>query len=353
MYRKALLGLLCCGLLVACKHGGQAKTRSLPRPDQVVRIMFYNVENLFDTEDDPHKLDNEFLPESDKHWTPDKYWEKQRHIAKVILNLGQWYTPALVGMAEIENRKVLEDMVGQQALRNLNYGIVHEESPDRRGIDVALIYRTDIFHPIHHHAYPVRFPFAPRSLTRDILYVKGTVGRDTLHVFVNHWPSRRGGAEASEPKRIRAAQVLRTIVDSLFRADYNPQIIIMGDFNDDPDNVSILDTLQTHTEVPVTGPEELFNPMYRMKKTGEGSLKYRGTWNLFDQLIISGSLLDDEGRIRTSDTLVHIYRAPWLLTEDTRYPGNIPFRTYAGLRYLGGFSDHLPVFIDLLIRQAG
>ncbi len=339
--------LIICLTSVASCTGGNKTIDEKSNSDNIARVMFYNTENLFDTIDDPTINDNEFLPESKKHWTKYRYWEKQQHIAKVILNLGEWHTPALIGLSEVENQQVVEDLVHQEALRNFDYQIIHQESPDHRGIDVALLYRKDIFKPIDVLFIPIHFPFNKRSKTRDILYASGKIGNDTLHVFVNHWPSRYGGAKASQPKRNYVASVLRKYVDSLDRIYRAPNILIMGDFNDDPKDHSISETLKAAHDTIGLDPMALFNPMFAIHSRGDGTLKYHGKWNLFDQIIVSVNMLMASNNIKTKPGSAHIFEASWLLEEDTKYPGKSPIRTYAGPRYLGGYSDHLPVYLDI------
>ncbi len=342
--------LILCIMFAASCAGGDKSTGSVSNTNDIVRVMFYNVENLFDTLDDPHINDNEFLPESSKHWTKYRYWNKLEHIAKVIMNLGQWHTPALIGLAEIENKSVLDDLVHQYALRNFDYRIIHRESPDHRGIDVALLYRKDIFKPVDIKFIPIHFPFDEEMKTRDILYASGKLGTDTIHVFVNHWPSRYGGSIASRPKRDYVASVLRKQIDSLDRIYKTPNILIMGDFNDDPEDHSISAVLQAAHDTLGLSNQSLFNPMYNMHSKGEGTLKYHGYWNLFDQIIVSGIMLKKSNSLSTKPAMVHIFNAPWLMEADTKYPGKFPLRTYAGSQYLGGFSDHLPVYIDINVN---
>lgn len=312
------------------------------------RIMFYNAENLFDTFDDSLKTDEEFLPDGDKHWTKEKYYKKLSNVGKVITAVGGWEPPDVIGLCEIENRYVLDGLTKFSLLKNFKYRIIHEESPDQRGIDVGLLYLQDKFTPIYFRAIPIVFPDDSRK-TRDILYVKGkTTKNDTLHIFVNHWPSRWGGQVNSESKRVYVAGVLRNVVDSIFETNLNANIIITGDFNDEPEDISISENLKAIKEYDNIKNGELYNLSYYLQKTkGQGSHKYQGNWGMLDQFIVSGNLLTKNGRIYTSTDDVHVFNADFLLEKDEANMGSMPFRTYIGFKYNGGFSDHLPVFLDL------
>jgi predicted extracellular nuclease len=316
---------------------------------EAIRMMFYNVENLFDTEDDSLVKDEEFLPEGDKHWDNYKYFEKLKHISKVVLNTG-WDVPALIGICEVENRGVLEDLVHKTPLVKFEYQIIHEESPDRRGIDVGLLYRKGVFKPVYHKAIPIHFPDKPDYKTRDILYAKGTIGKDTLHIFVNHWPSRWGGQAASEPRRVFVASVLRHYVDSLFQVSPKTKIIITGDFNDGPDNKSINTILKAAGNPDGLSEPFLFNFMYSMKKQGKGSHKYKTEWNTLDQFVVSSGLLADTLGLHVTLQSASIMDDDFLMEKDPFNPGEKPFRTYAGPRYLGGYSDHLPILLEMRFR---
>ena len=314
------------------------------------RIMFYNVENLFDTSNDSLVKDEEFLPEGDKHWDADKYYKKLNNIYKVIISCGEWDPPAVVGLCEVENRGVLKDLVGDTPLDKFGYRIVHFDSPDERGIDVAMLYRWDLFSPDTAYPLPVTFPGDPEDHTRDILIVKGTLGgAGTIHFFINHWPSRSGGYEASKPKRNRAAEVLRQAVDSVLKQDAQAGIVIMGDFNDGPLDESLKDHLLAATDEGSADTAALINLMAPFAGIpGVGTLKFRENWDVFDQLIVSSGLLDGSGPLRVDPEGAHIHNPSFLTENDERYLGVRPFRTYAGPRYLGGYSDHFPVFLDLI-----
>lgn len=313
------------------------------------RIVFYNVENLFDIYDDSLKLDNEFLPESVRLWDNRKFYKKLNNIYKVLINIGDWEPPAIIGLCETENRFVLNKLVYDTPLKKFGYRIIQEESPDKRGIDVAMIYRPDLFKPLVHKAIPVRFPFDTASRTRDILYVKGIVYTDTIHFFINHWPSKYGGLMATEPKRAYVAGILKSCTDSLFANSGSVKIFIMGDFNDCPSDESVSKFLQAKTDTSQIKLNELYNLMAGLYRTeGIGTHKYQGRWEILDQFIVSGSFLLNNTGVIISPTGAHIYHPPYLLTKDEKYTGEKPFRTFTGMKYNGGFSDHLPVYVDLV-----
>jgi len=313
------------------------------------RILFYNVENLFDIKDDSLKNDAEFLPQGAKYWTWKKYQDKCSKIAKTIIAVGGWELPEIVGLCEIENRKTLNGILYSTPLKKANYRIIHQESPDHRGIDVALFYQPDRFFPIDTAFLELTYNKSSQSTTRDILYVKGaTHTDDTLHLFVNHWPSRWGGQLESEHKRISAALLLRSKVDSIFQVNTKAKIIIMGDFNDYPDNKSLSETLKSKDPDKEILNNELYNLATALKKQNSiGSYKYKGIWGMLDQFIVSGALMNPNGMLHTQASNMFIFAPDYLLENDNSYKGIRPYRTYIGYTYHGGFSDHLPVYLDL------
>ncbi len=315
------------------------------------KVVFYNLENLFDTFDDTTIWDEQFLPEGDKHWTFWKYQTKLKNLSKVITAAGGWQSAAIVGVCEIENAFVLEELTTNSPLKRLNYKFIHKESPDRRGIDVALFYQEDQFTPLYYNHIQIDFPFAPRSKTRDILYVKGlSNNKDTLHIFVNHWPSRWGGQMKTEAKRIFVAQMLRKQVDSLFTYSRNPNIIIMGDFNDTPTDKSVLEYLKAHSPVKEAQDNEIYDLMYPLSLTHEGTHPYQGHWAVLDHIIVSSALLNKSNKIYTTIESAYPYKADFLLEVDTKYGGIKTNRSYIGFKYHGGYSDHLPVVLDLFFK---
>jgi predicted extracellular nuclease len=318
-----------------------------------MRIMFYNCENFFDPVRDSSINDVDFTPDGAKHWNFSRYYEKMIHISKVIAAVGQWDAPDLIGLCEIENLKVLDDLTKMTGLKKIPYKIIHFDSPDNRGIDVGLLYRKDRFTPISYQPVHVRFPFESNKPTRDLLYVKGiNNSKDTFHIFVNHWPSRWGGQTETDRKRMYAAFVLKRKTDSIFRAEKAPNIIIIGDFNDYPDNNSMKKVLKTRYNLDTVKNNELYNLSYYLQFVkGEGSLKHDGMWGIIDQMIVSGNLLNPTSAIHCSKTDAHIYNAPFLSERDDTHTGVIPFRTYIGYKYHGGYSDHYPVYLDLWRKE--
>jgi len=316
------------------------------------KVMFYNVENLFDTENDSLINDEEFLPAGDRFWNKTKYYNKLKNIYKVIIAIGGWNPPAIIGLCEIENYKVLNDLVNNTPLVKFEYQIIHKNSPDRRGIDVGMLYRKDLFEPIFHLAIPIIYPDQPENKTRDILYVKGLANQiDTIHVFVNHWPSRWGGQFESEDRRIFVASVLKSKTDSILSNDSTAKIIIMGDFNDYPVNTSINKTLNAQTDYSNIKNSGLYNLSANLQKQNIGSNKYQGEWGILDQIIVSGSLLNPEEKVSTSINDIYIFNSDFLLEPDEGYFGFRPYRTFSGFTYLGGFSDHLPTYLILNFKK--
>ncbi len=311
-----------------------------------IKIVFYNVENLFDTFDDTLKNDNEFLPNSIKKWTIDRYNNKINNIYKVIVAIGGWEPPAIIGLCEIENKYVLNSLVNNTPLNKYDYDIIHYESPDNRGIDVGCIYLKNAFKPIYSYPVEINFPGSPRSKTRDILYIKGILNKiDTLHLFINHWPSRMGGQGKTEKKRIYVAEVLKSKTDSIFSINPKSNIVIMGDFNDEKDDKSIAEFL-------IGGDSKQLIPMIgNSDDKNSGTIKYKGSWSIFDQIIISENILNKQNPIQCNINDAVIFKPDFLLHEDDKHTGYEPFRTYSGSKYFGGFSDHLPVVLELTINN--
>lgn len=317
------------------------------------RIMFYNVENLFDTEDDPLTRDEEFTPGGARRWTKKRFYQKINQLSKVILAVGEWDPPVVVGMCEIENRFVLEQLIYSTPLKKFNYRIIHYDSPDQRGIDVAMIYRDQLFEPLYSEPIHINFADDSNRKTRDILYVKGLIGGlETIHLFVNHWPSRRGGYMESKAGRLMAATILRQKVDSLFFINPDARILIMGDFNDNPDDESLTIVLGATKPSNPPDPSTLYNLM-KVKRPGwqEGTLKFSEFWETFDQIILSGALLNETSPLFVDPAREVIFAADFLFKPDEKVPGKKLFRTYDGFRYTGGFSDHLPVYTDIFLHR--
>ena len=311
-----------------------------------IRLMFYNVENLFHPTDDSLKRDDEFTKDGQRYWSFKRYYDKINKIGKTVLAVGEWDPPAIVGLCEIENLQCLKDLVYDSPLKKYNYQIVHHESPDNRGIDVALLYRADYFSPVYDEAIRLTFGEDSRP-TRDILYVKGTYDEDTLHLFVNHWPSRYGGQLITAPKREHAAEVLRARYDSIL--SYNPYaaVVAMGDFNDHPDDISMAEILHAVKDSAEMKEGEFLNLIwqYEFKK---GTHKYQHEWGILDQFIITPGLLSGSSGLSSPVNRAKIFDAPFLLEDEKDGIGQKAFRTYIGFKYHGGYSDHLPIYMDIL-----
>lgn len=314
---------------------------------QHYRIVSYNVENLFDIQDDPDTRDEDFTPFGRLHWNQEKYTDKLLKLAEVVKAVGEGEFPVFIGLCEVENRRVLEDLTQKTGLTEGGYGIVHRDSPDARGIDVAFLYRKALFRVIDEEFLPI--PFAPEEevFTRDILYVSGILEQDTLHFMVCHFPSMSGGEAGSEWKRKRAAAVVKEKVGELQSKNPEAAIVIMGDLNgkaDRPAQTVVLDTKDSGTEHIQSG--HLYNTGYYLLNQGYGSYKYKGTWQTIDHIIVSGALLNGNHVLQT-DPKLQVFNPRFLLEEDKTYYGFKPFRTYLGPRYHGGYSDHLPIYLDL------
>lgn len=307
-------------------------------------VVFYNVENLFDTENNSGSNDGEFTPKGEKMWTEDRYNKKMEDISKVLSSVNKNELPEIIGLCEIENRKVLDDLVKTNLLEGGKYEIVHFDSPDFRGIDCALIYRPDEFTVIKSSPVNVSFDDDPEYTTRDILYVKGeTNNQEEFHIFVNHWPSRIGGLEQTEPKRIAVARLLKSKIDSVQNANPQANILVIGDLNDEPSNKSLNEVLEAKS--PDVENAELVNLMYPDHNNKKGSYNYRGNWNMLDNIIVSSGLLDNKG-FQIVEKQGFVFSEKWMEYED-KNAGITPNRTYGGPNYYGGVSDHFPVFIQL------
>ncbi len=343
---KTLHLLLFIGLLpwlAACAQPAKKNTKPSKQP---VVAMFYNVENLFDTQNDPKTNDDEFTPNGKVPWTEERLNTKIEHIGQVINDIVSPSMPDLVGFAETENQEVLEMLTSSAVLSKTKYGIVHYDSPDERGIDVALIYNPATFEVITSEPLNVTLPGNDR--TRDILYVKGKLNSGAiLHVFVNHWPSRREGAELSEPMRMMAAHVLRAKLDAIQKQEKSPNILILGDFNDEPSDKSITQGIGATNPDKAISNNNLYSLLYPAFNNGEGSLFYKN-WDLFDQIIVSGNMISRKKGLHTSVKDAAIYKADYLLFKNKAGESR-PNRTM-GEKYYGGYSDHLPVYVKIFLK---
>ncbi len=321
---------------------------------QIHTIAFYNVENLFDTVKDSLVFDDDFTPEGSFHWTHKRYRKKIENLAKVIAGIGKQYRkrpPDIIGLCEVENLKVLQDLVAHPLLRAFNYGIIHQDSPDERGIDVAMIFNKRTFLPvaIKYHSLQLLNDQRYRKYTRNQLVVHGFLDNEAVYLIVNHWPSRRGGESRSRPHRIAAAELNLSIIDSINRLEFTPRIIGMGDFNDNPTDYTFIKVLRTKRNQIDLKDQVLFNPMMPLFLKGEGSLAYRDRWSLFDQFYLSGNLRNGNAPMQVWKA--GIYNPPFLRIQQGPYKG-YPLRTYAGGRYTAGYSDHFPVYIFLIKLQS-
>lgn len=320
-----------------------------PSEEQKV-VGFYNLENLFDTIDAPDVRDEEFTPGGEKQWDASRYERKLQNMAAVISGIGAAEgvgAPAVMGLCEMENREVLDDLVATDRLKAFNYQIIHQDSPDERGIDVALIYRPEFFKPESYRAVPLFIIGEEGSqiYTRDQLVVTGTLDGDRLHFIVNHWPSRYGGKERSIPLRKAAAELTRSLVDSIVSTDAGARVIVMGDLNDDPVDVSVKKYLRAGVSSQGNGSDSLFNATAPLFFEGRGTLCYRDFWNLFDQIIVTPNLMKPESGLHHI-VKTEIYDKQYIRQQEGDYSG-YPFRTFVGNWYHGGYSDHFPSYIVL------
>ena len=322
MFKKILYLIL----LILTTHSAVAQ--------QSVRIGFYNVENLFDTIRDPSINDVQMLPQSDLEWNSTKYHNKIESIANIIKEMDY---PTIMGFAEVENSSVIEDIILGDALKDIPYRVCHFDSPDKRGIDVALIFRNDHFQLKEARAFAAH----TNSPTRDILMVKGILHNKPLSIIVVHLPSRIGGERFTEPSRIACAKQIKALADSLIYKEQNLGLIIMGDMNDNPKDRSLKEILCAQTKVKnISSPHDLYNPFAKLHRQGQGTTYYNGRWNMYDNIIISGNILLTERKV--SNIKPFVFKLPSLLNSKGK-----PLPTYRDLEYIGGISDHLPIFVDI------
>lgn len=319
-------------LLVVQKMDAQIK--------QPFPILFWNVENLFDYRTDSTSSDKEFSPTSLKRWTKGRYYKKLNNLAKGVVATSGWSIPAIIGLCEIENDSVLFDLTHRSRLRNLDYKYICSQSKDQRGINTAILYQPHRFKPIKTESKPIgKLPNG--RYTRDILYLKGvTQSLDTLNIFVLHLPSRYGGQKYSEPNRLYVINILKEELERQFINHPSPKVIIMGDFNDYPSNKAVKSLLNTKHKT--LSYEHILS-----YKKGEGTYKYKNEWGILDHFIISSDLLDNESTLYTAPLESKIVSLPFLFIKDKKYGGLKPLRSYNGMHYLGGYSDHLPILIIL------
>jgi hypothetical protein len=351
-----MLQWICIFSVLACNH---LATELYPKPvddsnPTEFSILFYNTENLYDIFDDSLTNDDDFLPKGKMYWTKKKYDRKLNNLSKVLLSSGI-EPPAIIGLAEIENKKVLYDLCRNTPLEKFDYKIIHSNSPDKRGIDVGFLYQGSLFKPISNESIRINFDSDSTRTTRDIIYVKGIIAyTDTLHLFFNHWPSRRGGEIESQESRAFVANKLRHKVDSLFSINHKSNIIIMGDFNDEPDNESVLNVLRAQTLINKPETKQLYNLSSHWLKNivNIGTHKFKGKWAILDQIIVSSNVLEPKSKgISCFTSSAFIVNEQFLFEEDRVYGGAKPFRTYSGFKYTGGFSDHLPIVLKVFLNK--
>ncbi len=318
-------------------------------------VVFYNIENFFDTINDPETRDDEFTPDGERKWTSVKYAKKLSNVERVLFDIAtvQKSYPAVIGLSELENRSILEDIVTTPKLAPANYRIVHYDSPDRRGIDVAFIYRPDIFKLEGSDNIPFTIPTMPNFRSRGFVTMWGIIDGEPFYFLVSHWPSRLGGQQASSHLREAAGRKIRLIKDSVMLANPKTKVVIMGDLNDDAGDKSIVDpdALGAKAKVKETAPTDFFNPYIAVHKSGIGTLGYRDSWNLFDNIIVSGNLLSGDPkqelqllRMNGDKFYGYVFSRPYMIQKDGQYRG-YPLRTFSGTNFQNGFSDHLPVYV--------
>jgi predicted extracellular nuclease len=333
-------------ILTSCNAESETKIKVNQLEEQKIAtsILFYNVENLFDTIDDPIKNDEEYTPAGKLNWTAKRYNTKLKNISRVLTT--EPILASIVGLAEIENRAVVENLFRTNKLKEIDYKVVTEESADERGIDVALVYDSKLFEEVRHQAIPVLFRNQPDDKTRDVLYVQlKNSQNESLHIFVNHWPSRRGGTQESEESRLTVAKLVKSKVEEIKLKDKNAKVVIMGDFNDNPTDKSIVDIIGAKSKS--SKKTNFINLLADEYTAGNGTLTFKSEWNLFDQLIISKNLANAKKGLSVNPESCIILKKDFMLYKDKKSNQYFPSRTYVGEKYYGDFSDHLPVYFVL------
>jgi predicted extracellular nuclease len=320
-----------------------AQKKGTSKSSGELEVGFYNVENLFDTINDPLTLDDDFTPTGKLQWNTTRYNQKLASLTKVIGAIAPESGPAILGLCEIENKSVLVDLCDVLKTKGRRYSIVHKDSPDERGIDVAFLYDEKLFTVKGSEWIPVLLDDPKDPNTRDILHVWGKADNELVHFYVNHWPSRGGGQAETEVHRIKAAEELRKSIDGLMAADASVKIICMGDFNDYPTDKSLNTVLRAVLDTDLPG--DMINMMWELDSSGLGSYNYRGDWGTLDQFVVSPSLFTEKS-LKADNESVSIIKEEWMLfTKDDK--SQVPSKTYAGDKYTGGYSDHLPVVLRL------
>jgi predicted extracellular nuclease len=346
--------LACVGCNPSAEKATNKQTQAKPADqsqvlpsDKKLSVGFYNVENLFDTQDDPQTQDDDFTPTGEMKWTEENYSTKLSNLAKVISSLDV----DILGLSEVENREVLEDLIQEPSLRGKAYKIVHEHSRDGRGIDVALLYPENSFLYQSHESLRPSFSFEPGYRSRDVLRVSGlTADGEVLHLYVNHWPSRRGGREESEPRRLVLARLVKASLDKIRQQSPDAHFLLMGDFNDDPHNKGIMEILDAKADPAQLPNDGLYNPMRLLHNPDSyGSLTYRGKWNLFDQFLVSEDLVSGNSSLDYVSGSAEVYHPEWMRVGYGR-SAEAPRRAiFRGEFREDGFSDHFPIRLQLVV----
>lgn len=332
---------------------GVAAQQPAKKQFRIYGLAFYNLENLFDTINNNGKYDIEFSPRGQRQWNSDKYWSKINNLAYTIANMTSKTTPngpAVIGVSEIENRSVLEDLVKARDVRGRMYQIIHHDSPDRRGVDVGLLYDPRQFKPVNVTNHRLTIEGYPTFRTRDQLCVTGQLGPDTINIIVNHWPSRLGGQEQSSYLREAAAALSKQIADSIWRIHPDQGVVVMGDLNDDPFDKSAAKVLGGKKEAKDAAAHGFYNPWWKLIDKGIGTLAYKGAWNLFDQIIISGNLADKTRPGHLKYWKCRVDNFDFLITREGQRQGS-PHRTFSAGVWLNGYSDHFPTEIFLMLEK--
>ena len=345
-------------LLLFCFTALKAQKLNPDNSYEVTCVGFYNLENLFDTIVDPDTnkiLQEDFTPKSGKQWDSKKYHSKLSNIADVISRLGVSKSvpdgAAVLGVCEIENKLVLNDLVAHEKLKDKNYQIIHYESPDKRGIDVGFLYQPKYFKVTSSKSFTLKLPDNPNWSTRDQLLVSGELNGEKMHFIVCHWPSRRGGQKGSSYKRIAAGELAKSIVDSLTKDDPLAKVLIMGDLNDDPVDPSVRVAMRSVGKIKKMEIGDMFNPMESLFKLGIGTLGYNDAWNLFDQMVLTSGFISKDNSFKTySYFTAKVFNDSFLKNSSGRFEG-FPLRTYSYGKFINGYSDHFPVYLYLVKQK--
>lgn len=330
-------------VLMLCCLSAFAQSENLLHPG---RVVFYNVENLFDTVKDPESNDKAWLPGSARQWNTEKYQSKLKHISEALGAMFDSIQPIAIGLAEVENKQVVEDLIAQPALKKYNLAVVHHDSPGPQGLDVAFVYNQDVLEDVFDAFLKVTFPFDTNEGVRDIVYFKGFMTEEfPVYFFINQWPSNQEEKADAEKKRMTVAGQLRAKIENIYLGEPAARIVIMGDFNDNPDSKSVTYLSAGKNKYPQQ--EDLVNLMRLIQLRGEFTAKTKGRSELHDQIIVSKNLMTSENPYYVCGSAAHIFKRDWLLAKDANNGGWAPAATYSGNNWMGGYSNHLPVYIDI------